>query len=113
MVMNFNNNFSEKRTFRDITKERLNVVKLMCENAPSNTVMKIYECRDSIIIHSKTDITNHASISNIKGYRYIEEWEITYVLDHILKLENKDVIMQVSTNNVIHFYPKDEATLLN
>lgn len=107
MPIKFNNHFSKKRTFRDITKERPELVEILSSTEPNGTISKIYQCNESIIIHSKSDKTNHASISNSKGYGYVQEWEFVYVIERILKVENKDVIMHVGRNSVIHLRTKE------
>lgn len=113
MAIKFNNHFSKKRIFRDITKERPELVDILSSTEPKGANSKVYQCNESIIIHSKSDETNHASISNSKGYGYVQEWEIVYVIERILKAEKKNVTMYVSRSGVIHLTSKEEVTLLN
>ncbi|WP_332647031.1 DUF1827 family protein [Lysinibacillus sp. 54212] len=111
--MLFNYTGSKQRTFRDITKLRPDVVQAVLSTSPSDEIIKIYECGESRIIHSKNDKTNRASISNSKGCDFIQEWEITYMLDHILKESNENVVMYVSPNGVIYLQTKEANSLVN
>lgn len=105
MSIKFENPFT-KRTFLDVTKDREDIVKILSSTSPSGTIIKVYECNGSVIIHSENDEKNHASISNRRGYGYVQEWEISYVIERILKVGNKDVIMHVSKTGVIHLLTK-------
>lgn len=111
MSVKFKNMFSKQRTFRDITKESPQVVKAVLSVALSDVTVKVYGCGDSKIIHSKSDSTNCASISNSKGYGYVQEWEIVYMLEHILKKSNDEVVMFVSKNGVIYLHEKEASTI--
>lgn len=113
MKIKFKNPFSSQRTFRDITKESPEVVKAVLATSPSDVIVKVYGCGDSKIIHSKNDKSNCASISNSKGYGYVQEWEISYMLEHILKKSNDDVVMYVSPNGVIYLRAKEDIVLAN
>lgn len=105
MVMKFEGLVS-RRTFKDVTKDRRDIVKIVSKTSPKDTITKIYECNGSVIIHSKNTQKNHASISNRKGYGYVQEWEISYMIERILKVRNKDVVMHVGQTGVIHLVTK-------
>lgn len=105
--------FLKHNTFLDITKERPDVVKIVSETLPHDIITKVYECNESRIIHTKNYKTNHASISNSKGYEYIQEWEIAYVIEHILEVDIEDVIMYVSRNSFIHIRVKELSTFIS
>lgn len=106
MTIKFINPFTNQRNFRDITSERQDVVKIASSDLPDDAVTKVYECKETRIIHSKTANSNHASISNSKGFGYVQEWELRYVVEHILKEDYEKVCMLVGGNGVIHLYPK-------
>ena len=105
MVVKFKG-FVSRRIFKDVTKGRRDIVKLMANTAPKDSIIKVYECNGSVIIHSKNTEKNHASISNRKGYGHVEEWEISYMIEKILKVRNKDVVMHVGQTGVIHLVVK-------
>lgn len=113
MPVKFKNPFSKQRIFRDVTRERPEAVKAVLSTTPSDAIIKIYECGESIIIHSKNDYTNCASISNSRGYGYVQEWEIVYMLEHILKKSNDEVVMNVSPSGVIYLRDKEDFKLMN
>lgn len=113
MNVNYKNSFSKQRIFRDITNKKKDVVNLMKSNLLDESVIKIYECKNTIIIHSKNDGKNHASISHRDGCSYIQEWEIEYAMDRILKERRENVIMLVGKGNVIHLYAKENTTVYN
>lgn len=113
MVAKFQNTFSNSRSFRDITKKRPDIVQIVKVSQPNDVVTKIYECKDTIIIYSKSSKSNHASISHAKGYVFVQEWEIAYAINRILKVKNEDVIMHVGGNGVIHLRVKEESLLKN
>lgn len=101
------------RTFKDVTKQKPDVIKIVTTDLPGDVITKIYECKETAIIHSKNSNSNHASISNAKGYDFIQEWEIKYAIDHILKADYTNVSMLVSSNGVIHLYANNKTSLLN
>ncbi|MGE7951958.1 DUF1827 family protein [Lysinibacillus xylanilyticus] len=101
------------RTFQDVTKQRPDVLKVVTADISDDVITKIYECKETAIIHSKNSNSNHASISNAKGYDFIQEWEIKYAIDHILNADYTNVSMLVSSNGVIHLYSNKETVLLN
>lgn len=103
----------QARTFKDVTKQKPDVLKVMTPNMPNDVTIKIYECKDTIIIHSKNDKTNHASISHAKGYDHIQDWEIVYAIKHILKETNEIVRVFVKGNGIIHIFTKESVVLLN
>lgn len=105
--------FLKEKTFRDITKERSDIVKVVSENSPPDVTTKVYECHESKVIHTKSYNTNHASISNSKGYGYVQMWEIAYVIERILGVEKKDVNMYVSENSVIHIKVKELSNFIS
>ncbi|MFJ7950324.1 DUF1827 family protein [Lysinibacillus sp. NPDC096418] len=113
MSVKFKNPFSKQQIFRDITKESHDVVKATMSTLPADTIVKVYGCGESIIIHSKNRNTECASISNSKGYGYVQEWELVYMLENILKKSNNDVVMRVSPNGIIYLYVKDGVALVN
>lgn len=113
MVVKFKNPFSKQRIFRDVTKERPEAVQAVLSTSPPDVIVKIYECGESIIIHSKNGNTNCASISNSKGYSYVQEWEIDYMIEHILKKSKEDVVMYFSQNGVIYVRVKEGSALIN
>lgn len=100
------------RTFRDVTKQKPDVIKVVTADM-SDVITKIYECKETAIIHSKNSSLNHASISNAKGYDFIQAWEIKYAIDHILNVDYTDVSMLVTNNGVIHLYANKETALVN
>ena len=105
--------FSNQQAFRDVTKRRPDVIKVVTADISDDVITKIYECKETAIIHSKNSSSNHASISNAKGYDFIQEWEIKYAINRILKEEYENVTMLVSGNGVIHLYAKEGSALLN
>ncbi|GAB0167430.1 DUF1827 family protein [Lysinibacillus sp. CTST325] len=113
MPIKFKNPFSKQRIFRDVTKERPDAVRAVLSTSPADVLIKIYECGESIIIHSKNDNTNCASISNSRGYGYVQEWEIVYMLEHIIKKSNDEVVMNVSPNGVIYLRAKEDFEHVN
>ncbi|MGE7021968.1 DUF1827 family protein [Solibacillus cecembensis] len=113
MTVKFKNPFSRQRTFRDITKESPEAVKATMCTLPADAKVNVYKCKESIIIHSKNRNTECASISNSKGYGYVQEWELVYMLENILKKSNDDVVMCVSPNGTIYLHVKDGVALVN
>lgn len=113
MSIKLKNPFSKQHTFRDITKNRQDIVKIASGQSTEDVITRVHQCNETIIIHSKNDETNHVSISNSKGYGYVQEWEIIYAIDRILKVENKDVIMYVGKTGVIHLRTQDGSTVIN
>lgn len=113
MRADFKNKLSNYRKFRDITNLRPDAVEAVLSTSPPDVIVKVYECGESRIIHSKNDKINCASISNSKGPSYVQEWEIEYMLKFILKENSEDVFMYVSPNGVIYLQTKEENTLLN
>lgn len=101
------------RTFKDVTKQKPDILKVMTPNMPKDVTIKIYEWKDTIIIHSKNDKTNHASISNAKGYDHIQDWEIVHAIKHILKETNENVRVFVKGNGIIHLLVKGSNVLIN
>ncbi|MET4562155.1 hypothetical protein ABIA69_003341 [Lysinibacillus parviboronicapiens] len=99
--------FSNK-TFRDITKERVDVVKI-ASGFMGGTV-KVYERKGTVIIHSENKQSSHASISNENGQ--VKEWEIKYAIEHILKRDLTDVNIRVSETGVVHIRNKAEINTL-
>jgi len=71
------------KTFQEVTKQKTNVLKVVTTDMTDDVITKICECKDTAIIHSKSSNSNHASISNAKGFDFIQEWEIKYAIDHI------------------------------
>ena len=102
MSIKFNNPFTKKRKFLDITNKKPEVVEAVLTTSPDDVIVKIYECGESVIIHSKSGQINCASISNSKGYGYVQAWELTYMLENILKTSNNEVVMYTSPNGVIY-----------
>ncbi|MFJ7663769.1 hypothetical protein ACIQXW_15460 [Lysinibacillus sp. NPDC097162] len=94
-------NFSNK-TFRDITKERIDVAKVALGFMGS--AVKVYERKGTVIIHSENKSSSHASVSNERGQ--VKEWEIRYAIDHILKRDLIDVNIRVSETGVVHIRTK-------
>lgn len=101
------------KTFRDVTKQKPDVLKVINANAPKDAITKIYECKDTAIIHSKDSNSNYASISHAKGYDFIKEWEIKYCIDHILIEDYENVRMKVSSNGVIHLFTNRKTAIVN
>lgn len=113
MITNFKNRFPNHRRFRDITKLRPDAVEAVLSTSPSDVIVKVYECGESRIIHSKNSKMNCASISNSKGPSYVQDWEIEYMLKRILKESIEDVIMYMSPNGVIYLQTMEENTFVN
>ncbi|MFJ8091110.1 hypothetical protein ACIQ7N_23445 [Lysinibacillus sp. NPDC095746] len=61
-------------TFRNTTKERLDIVKIVASSEPKDVIVTVYERKDTLVIHSKSDKKNYASISKGKGQ--IKDWEL-------------------------------------
>lgn len=101
------------RTFRDVTKQKPDVLKIVTADMPKDVITKIYECKETAIIHSQNSTSNHASISNAKGYDSIQDWEIKYAIDRILNEDYTNVSMLVSSNGVIHLYANKKNMLLS
>jgi hypothetical protein len=95
-------NFPTK-TFRDITKERVDVVTIA--SGFMGGAVKVYECKGTVIIHSENKKSSHASISNERGQ--VKEWEIRYAIEHILKRGLTEVNIKVSNIGVIHIRNKE------
>lgn len=104
MAPKYKSSFSTQRKFRDITAERPDVVETVANSTKNDAIVRIYECKETAIIHSKSPEINHASLSNAKGQ--IDEWEIVYAIEHILKESNENIIMLVGNNGVIHLNVK-------
>lgn len=100
-------NFSNK-TFRDITKERVDVVKIA--SGFMGGAVKVYERKGTVIIHSENKRSSHASISNENGK--VKEWEIRYAIEHILKRGLTEVNIRVSETGVVHIRNKEEVNTL-
>lgn len=107
MSVKFKNPFSNQRIFKDVTNERPEAVQAVLSASPIDVTIKIYECEESRIIHSKNHFTNRVSISNSKGNHCVKMWEILYMLEQILKVNKEDVFMYVSQNGVIYLEVKD------
>ena len=101
------------KTFKDVTKKKTDVLQVMTSSMPDDVIIKIYECKDTIIIHSKSDKTNHASLSHAKGFEHIQDWEIVYAIKHILKETNQNVRVFVKGNGIIHLLVKGSNILIN
>ena len=99
-------NFPTK-AFRDITKERVDVVTIA--SCFMGGVVKVYECEGTVIIHSENKKSSHASISNDLGQ--VKEWEIRYAIEHILKRGITEVNIKVSNTGVVHIRNKDINSL--
>lgn len=97
------------RTFRDTTKERADIVTIVSRAEIKDTVITIYERKNTLVIHSKNDVTNHASISKGKGQ--IRDWEIAYIIERILKVTEKDVSLYKRGNGIIHIRTKEECVI--
>lgn len=97
------------RTFRDTTKERPDVVKIVASSEPKETIITVYERKDTLVIHSKSDKKNHASISKGKGH--IKDWEIAYIIERILKRDKDDVFMYTRGTGVIHIRTKENCLI--
>lgn len=108
MAPKYNTNFSTQRTFRDITSKRPDVVETVANSAKNDATIKIYECKETAIIHSKSLEIDHASISNKKGK--VQEWEIVYAIENILKESKENIIMLVGRNGVIHLNVKEKGS---
>lgn len=100
--------FSEK-TFRDITNERVDVVKIA--TGFMGSTVRVYECKGTVIIHSENKESSHASISNENGQ--VKEWEIRYAIEHILKRNVTTVNIRVSETGVIHIRNKEDSSHIN
>lgn len=72
-----------------------------------DTIITIYERKNTLVIHSKNEITNHASISKGKGQ--IRNWEIAYIIEHILKVTEKDVSLYTRGNGIVYISTKEEC----
>ncbi|SPT98455.1 Uncharacterised protein [Lysinibacillus capsici] len=94
------------RTFRNTTKEREDIIKIVSRGETEGTVVTIYERKNTLVIHSKSDSVNHASISKAKGH--IKEWEIDYIIDNIIKEDKENVVMYSKGTKVIHIRAKEE-----
>ncbi|MFF2179448.1 hypothetical protein ACFVT8_23795 [Lysinibacillus sp. NPDC058147] len=103
----------KSKTFKEVTKQKTDVLKIVTADLADDVITKIYECKDTVIIHSKNSNSNHASISNAKGYDFIQEWEIRYAIDYILNADYTSVSMRVSSTGVIHLYANKDNILLN
>lgn len=97
------------KTFRNTTKERPDIVKVVASSEEKDVIVTVYERKDTLVIHSKNDTTNHASISKGKGQ--IRNWEIAYIIEHILKMDQDDVFIYSKGTNVIHMRSKDEIQI--
>lgn len=97
------------KTFRDTTKERADIVTIVSRGETKDTVITIYERKNTLVIHSKNDVTNHASISKGKGQ--IRDWEIAYIIECILKVTEKDVSLYTRGNGIIHIRTKEECVI--
>ncbi|WGT39398.1 hypothetical protein QH639_00790 [Lysinibacillus sp. 1 U-2021] len=101
-------NFSNK-TFRDITKERVDVVKIA--SGFMGGAVKVYERNGTVIIHSENKKSSHASVSNEDGQ--VSEWEIRYAIEHILKRGLTEVNIKVSDTGVVHICNKEIISFFN
>lgn len=97
------------KTFRNTTKERPDIVKIVASSEPKDVIVTVYERKDTLVIHSKSDKKNHASISKGKGQ--IKNWEIAYIIEHILKMDQDDVFIYTKGTKVIHLRSKDEIQI--
>lgn len=97
------------RTFRDTTKERPDIVKIVASSESKETIVTVYERKDTLVIHSKNDKKNHASISKSKGD--VENWELAYIVEQILKVVQDDVFMYTRGTGVIHIRTKEEVLI--
>ncbi|UPW82301.1 hypothetical protein [Lysinibacillus sp. Ag94] len=97
------------KTFRNTTKERPDIVKVVASSEPKDIVVTVYERKNTLVIHSKNDSTNHASISKSKGD--VENWELAYIVEHILKVVQDDVFMYTRGTGVIHIRTKEEVLM--
>ena len=97
------------RTFHDTTKERQDIVKIVASSEPKDVIVKIYERKNTLVIHSKNNEMNHASISKSKGH--IKDWEIAYIIEHILKMVQDDVFMYTRGTGVIHIRTKNAINI--
>ncbi|ODV57474.1 MULTISPECIES: DUF1827 family protein [Lysinibacillus] len=85
-LVNFKSTLSNKRNFQEITKGRPDLVEKISNAFFDDVIVRIYEHKGTVIIHSESEKSGHASVSN--PYRDIQEWEIEYAIDHFLKEEN-------------------------
>lgn len=97
------------RTFRDTTKARSDIVTIVSRAETKDTIITIYERKNTLVIHSKNEVTNHASISKGKGQ--IRDWEISYIIEHILKVTEKDVSLYTRGNGIVHISTKEECVI--
>ncbi|WP_155592188.1 hypothetical protein [Lysinibacillus cavernae] len=100
--------FSNK-TFREITNERINVMKIA--TGFMGGIVKVYEREGTVIIHSENKKSSHASISTKNGQ--VKEWEMRYAIEHILKRNVTDVSIRVSDTGVVHIRNKEITSLPN
>lgn len=75
--MNINYPFAKERMFRDITKQREDVVKITANSLEGVTV-NVFECKGTYIIYSQSKEAQHASISNVR--QPVKDWEIGYAI---------------------------------
>lgn len=85
-LVNFKSLVSNKRKFQEITKGRPGLVEKISNSFFDDVIVRIYERKGTVIIHSQSEKSGHASVSN--PYRGIQEWEVRYAIEHVLKEEN-------------------------
>lgn len=102
--------YTKNQTFREITKEREDVVKII-ENPLEGGTTKIYERKGTCIIFSQNNKSKHASISNLS--RPVQEWEIEYAVGQILRAENENLSMYMTKSGVIHIHQEEINVLVN
>lgn len=110
MSANYKSQFSSQRTFQDVTNERADVLRVTASLLDDANV-RVYERKGTVILHSKKGESNHASVSSAQ--RQVQEWEIVYAIERILRTDYKNVTMIVGGNGVIHLYAKEKGTLFN
>jgi len=102
-LVNFKSTLSNKRKFQEITKGRPDLVEKISNAFFDDVIVRIYEHKGTVIIHSESEKSGHASVSN--PYRDIQEWEIEYAIDHVLKEENVNRYLD-RNSGVIHLNSK-------
>lgn len=108
--MKVNYPYSSKQNFREVTNEREDVVEVIRAQM-KDTLIEVYECKDTAIIFSQNNESKHASISN--GSRPVQEWEIGYAIARILKVKTKEVDIYITENDVVHIHYEKGNRLLN
>lgn len=102
--------YSKNPIFRDITKERSDVVQAVA-NTSKGINVKVFEFKGTCIIYSHYNETQHASLSNES--RPVEEWEVGFAIAKILKVKTRDTNIFVTENNVVHIHHEKDNTLTN